>query len=176
MGRLWIPAALLVPVLIAGKALSRTRGTVPAAPATRGSVSSFIMTIEGDSNIVAVGEAGFRRDSSGLGAALSLELGATGQDASVLFAATGSGPIGPGVYAVDDRPGSSGVHALVVTGSPTSPTGVYRARTGTLTMRAAADGQIEGSFELRALGFAADRPQQEHEMITVSGSFTATER
>jgi hypothetical protein len=174
MGRLWIPAALLVPVLIAGKALSRTRGT--AAPAARGSVSSFIMTIEGDSKIVAVGEAGFWRDSGAEGTALSLELGSTSQDASVLFAATGHGPIGPGVYAVDDRPGGSAVHALVVTGSPTRPTGVYRAQAGTLTMRTAASGRLEGSFELRALGFAADRPQQDQETITVAGSFTATER
>jgi hypothetical protein len=123
-----------------------------------------------------VGEASFRRSGGDSGAPFSLELGSTSHDAAVLFAASGPGPVGPGIYTVDDRPGGAGLHALVVTGSPLKPSGVYRAQAGTLTMRAAADGRLEGTFDLRALGFTAEHPRHDHAVITVAGSFMATER
>lgn len=176
-GRRWIWAALLAGVLIAGRAGARARSEMAAtAPTTRAPVSAFILTIEGSSHLVAVGEAGFRRGGSGRRGVFSLELGSNSHDAAVLFAASDTGPVGPGTYAVDDRPGSPALHALVVTGSPMQPTGVYRAQAGTLTLRAAAGGQLDGTFDLWALGFTAVRPQHDREVITVAGSFTAIER
>ncbi len=183
MYRQTLAAVSLLGLLVAGRMATRGWGASPGIRSvSRSAVSSFIMTIEGDSGLTAVdakvvvGEAGFRRHTSEGGAEFSLELGSTSPEAAVLFATTSPGPSKPGIYPVDDEPGSPALHALILTGSPTRPTGVYRARSGMLTVRMAGGGQMEGSFELQAGGFTAEDPMNERVMISAAGTFLATER
>jgi len=174
MARLWIPTALLATALVAERTVARARSTPEVVAPPRTPVSSFIMTIGGEGGAVAVGEASYRRGPGGT--QFSLELGNRSGEGAVLFATEGAAPVAPGRYTVDDRPGRGALHALVFTGTPSAPTGVYRVQGGVLTVRSIEAGQIEGSFELRALGFTAERPQQDDQVISVAGSFMATER
>jgi hypothetical protein len=169
MRRPTVAALLLIGLLVAGRVATRVWGANPEVAGAHGPVSSFIMTVEGDSSLApvgattVVGEAAFRRRSTRSGAEFSLELGTISRDAAVLFAAAGLGPQGTGQYRVDDQAGSGAMHALIVTGSPGRTRAVYRAHSGTVTLRRDGNGTLEGSFELQS-------------EIKVSGSFLAVER
>ncbi len=174
--RQWWPTALLAALLI-GPALVAGRsgvGNRVQTAITKRPVSSFIMSIGNGSGTTAVGEASFRRGPGNTH--FSLELGRGNQEGAVVFATEGAGPEAPGRYLVNDEPMSGSIHALVITGSATAPTGVYRAQSGTLTVRAVGDNELEGSFELDALGFRADDPEQDQQSISVTGSFLATDQ
>ena len=57
----------------------------------------------------------------------TLSLGADGPDGSVLFTRTNGGRLAPGTYAVSGRDdGADEIRGLVMTGSATRPTGVFR--------------------------------------------------
>jgi len=182
MRRPTVAAVLLIGLLVAGRVATRVWGANPDGLGAHGPVSSFIMTVEGDSNLASVGgttivgEAAFRRRSSKSGGEFSLELGTSSHDAAVLFAAAGLGPQGPGLYQVDDRAGSSAIHALIVTGRPSRTRAVYRAQSGTVTLRRNGEGIMEGSFELWGRGFSAEHPLEDKAEIKVAGSFLALER
>lgn len=182
MRRSYLVIALLLGLLVAGRVGTRVWGSEAEPPAGYRPVSSFIMTIEGDSGLTAagakvvVGEAAYGRRSSKEGGHFSLELGSTSHQASMILSAEGLGPLGPGIYPVDDRPGSPALHGLIVTGSPSRPTGVYRAQSGRVTVHTIQDGQLEGNFEMWARGFNATNLMDENLTITVAGSFVATER
>ena len=61
----------------------------------------------------------------------TLSLGADGADGSVLFTRTNGGRLTPGTYAISGRDdGSDEIRALVMTGSATRPTGVFRGHVG----------------------------------------------
>jgi hypothetical protein len=174
MARLWIPAALLATALVAERTVARALSPEGVVQPAHTPVSSFIMTIGGKGGTVAVGEASYRRGPGGT--QFSLELGGRSGEGAVLFATEGMGPVAPGRYTVDDRPGPGALHALVFTGTPTAPTGIYRVQGGSLTVRSAGQGVIEGSFDLRAIGFKAEQLQQDDQVISVAGSFMATEQ
>ena len=63
--------------------------------------------------------------------------------------------------------------ALVLTGSPTRPTGTFRGQAGWLVVTAASDRVITGRFHVDAIGFLAAEPQREDRHVTVDGSFSA---
>lgn len=174
MSRHWVLAVLLVAALLAGRSVARARSEEAVVPAGHAPVSSFIMTIGSDRGPVVVGEASYRRGPGST--RFSLELGSRSGEGAVLFATEGPGPVTPGKYPVDDRPGQGALHALVFTGTTSAPTAVYRVNGGTLTVRSAGGGQIEGSFDLRALGFTAKRPEQDKQVIRVAGAFLALEQ
>ena len=60
-----------------------------------------------------------------------------------------------------------------MTGSPTRPTGVFRARHGRLTISASGVRSIVARFEMDAVGFLASEPDHEDRELRVKGSFTA---
>ncbi len=102
-----------------------------------------------------------------------LTLGAQSPAGAVVFTRPGGGRLGPGTYRVtEDSAGA--VHALVVTGSPTRPTGAFRARGGTLTITRSRRDVIAGRFQMEAVGFEAADPADEDRMLSVRGSFIAT--
>src|SRR5438552_4072318 len=65
------------------------------------------------------------------------------------------------------------VQALVVTGSPTRPTGAFHARSGALTITGSRADLIEGRFDIDAVGFEAAEPGDESRELVVRGAFTA---
>jgi hypothetical protein len=134
--------------------------------------SSFSAVVVGDISVSAKGEAEFGLVQPVPGAAptLSVSLGARSGTGAVVFSRARSPDLQPGVYQVSEQ---GSVRALVVTGTPTHPTGVFRAQRGVLTVTQVSDESITGEFRLEATGFLASNPLDENRRVSVSGKFTA---
>jgi hypothetical protein len=107
-------------------------------------------------------------------AVFTLSLGADGANGSVLFTRTNGGRLLPGTYTIGGRDdGSDEIRALVMTGTATHPTGVFRGHSGQLVVTMADDNVIRGRFTLDATGFVASAPNDETRQIQATGMFTA---
>ena len=102
-----------------------------------------------------------------------ISLGAQSSAGAVIFTRLGGGRLEPGVYPLEVA-GEASVQALIVTGSPTRPTGAFHARTGTLTITRSQDDLVEGRFDIDAVGFEASDPSDEGKELVVRGAFTAS--
>jgi hypothetical protein len=102
-----------------------------------------------------------------------LALGAHSPAGAVLFTRVDDVQPRPGVYPLSPDP-EKGIQALVVTGSPERPTGVYRARGGNLTITRSSSYLIEGRFDLAAVGFDATDASNETRELVVHGTFRAS--
>jgi hypothetical protein len=152
-------------------------GTIAARRASR---SWFEARTAGATALTLSGTAEFGPvDTAGGAGTFVLTLGASSPTGAVLITSRTGAPTAPGVYLVGEDPRSE-LQALVVTGSATRPTGVYRARAGMLTitgMRRDVEGGLsamEGRFEIDAAGFEAAAPADETRELRVRGSFTAS--
>lgn len=105
-------------------------------------------------------------------AAFVLALGASAATGAVLFTIPSGRRPEPGVYDLADS--LYVVQTLVVTGSPTNPTGAFRGHAGTLTIVRSTDEFIAGHFNLHATGFEAAEPAVETRQLAVTGVFTAS--
>jgi hypothetical protein len=84
-------------------------------------------------------------------------------------------PLGRGTHHISDKwDDTDDVRALVLLGPASHPTGVFRAQSGTLTITAASENELAGSFTLEASGFTAAEPEHDGRTLSASGSFTAT--
>jgi hypothetical protein len=102
-----------------------------------------------------------------------ISLGAQSSAGAVIFTRPAGGRPGVGSYPLaTNGPGS--VEALVVTGSPTRPTGAFRARSGVLTIARSEGDLIEGRFDIDAVGFEASDPGDDGKELVVRGVFTAS--
>jgi len=102
-----------------------------------------------------------------------ISLGAQSSAGAVIFTRPGGGRLETGVYPIGGE-GPQSLQALVVTGSPTHPTGAFHARTGVLTITRSQDDLIEGRFDIDAVGFEASDPGDEGKELGVRGGFTAS--
>jgi len=102
-----------------------------------------------------------------------ISLGAQSSAGAVIFTRPGGGRLEPGAYPVELE-GAGSLQALVVTGSPTHPTGAFHARTGVLTITRSQADLIEGRFDIDAVGFEASNPGDEGKELAVRGAFTAS--
>ena len=108
-------------------------------------------------------------------AAFVVSLGVGGHQSAILFTRRSGTPLGVGRYRISDRAnGADEILALVMSGSPTSPTGVFRGQSGWLIVTAASDHLLTGRFQINGMGFLAAEPQRENRPVNVSGSFWAT--
>ena len=149
------------------------RPTILPAPTES---ASFFAEFHGDLHASPRGTARFGAVEGGAGATMfSLSLGADGADGSVLFTRTNGGRLTPGTYAVSDRDDDSdGIRALVMTGTASQATGVFRGQSGYLIVTSATDNVIRGRFEVAATGFLASDPADESRPMKATGMFTAT--
>ncbi|MFL5402800.1 MAG: hypothetical protein ACJ8BF_08295 [Gemmatimonadales bacterium] len=142
-----------------------------------GSRSSFHTEVRGDITSNAWGKAEFGAidavDESS--ATFVISLGVCGEQSAVLFTRRNGAPLAVGRYRISE-PTESGdeIMALVLTGSPTRPTGVFRGQSGWLVVDGASDQLIAGQFEIDAVGFTAAEPEHENQHVSVTGSFSAT--
>ncbi len=139
--------------------------------------SSFLAELHGDDlHASPRGTARFGAvESRGAPTMFALSLGADGTDGSVLFTRTNRARLTPGTYAVSGRDdGSDEVRALVMTGSATRPTGVFRGQSGYPIITSATDNVIRGRFQVVATGFLASHPADETRPMKATGMFTAT--
>jgi hypothetical protein len=149
------------------------RPTIAPAPSES---SSFFAELHGALHASPRGRARFGTVEGGPGSTtFSLSLGADGADGSVLFTRTNGGRLTPGTYAVSGRDdGTDEIRALVMTGSATRPTGVFRGHAGYLIVTSATDNVLRGRFEVAATGFLASDPADESRPMKATGMFTAT--
>jgi hypothetical protein len=102
-----------------------------------------------------------------------ITLGATSEHGAVVFTRWDGRRPGAGTYEITDEPAAEGIQALVVTGSPTRATGVFRARQGSVTITQSAARGISAHFQMDAAGFLVAEPDREDRGVSVKGSFSA---
>ena len=102
-----------------------------------------------------------------------ISLGAESSAGAVIFTLPDGSRPATGVYPLEVD-GPRHLQALVVTGSPTHPTGAFHARAGVLTITRSQDDLIEGRFDIDAVGFEASDPGDEGKELVVRGVFTAS--
>jgi hypothetical protein len=145
-------------------------GEATAAPSSfRAEVRTDVVTsVSGDAEFGAVRTA----DSSP--AAFVISLGASSRHGAILFTRKSGSPLKVGRYRVSERANEADeILALVMTGSPARPTGVYWGRSGWLVVTAASGGNVTGHFEVDGVGFLAKEPSREDRSVSVTGSFSA---
>jgi len=120
----------------------------------------------------AVDRGGWPED--GRRAAFVITLGAYSDDGALVFSRWDGAQPEPGTYPITEEPTQDGLTALVVTGPPTRPGGVFRAERGTLTITHSSPDGLAGRFELEARGFGAAEPQRDDRELAASGSFTTS--
>jgi hypothetical protein len=141
--------------------------------------SSFLGEVHGAATATPRGDAtyGIVPAADGGPGMFSLSLGARKDDGAVLFSRSSGARLSVGTYQVSARDdGADDIRALVVTGSPTRPTGVFQARSGELVITSVSDTTIRGFFRLEATGFLAREPNREDRTVTAAGTFAATGR
>jgi hypothetical protein len=138
--------------------------------------SSFRAEVRGDVTSIAWGEAEFGavQTADHSSSAFVVSLGVCGQQGAILFTRRSGAPLAVGRYRISERAnGADEILALVLTGSPTRPTGVFPGQAGWLVVTAASDRLTAGQFDIDAVGFTAAEPGQEDRHVNVSGSFSA---
>jgi hypothetical protein len=150
------------------------RPTMRPAPAA---VSFYLAELHGDLHASPRGTATFGWVGGGDGAqaVFTLSLGADDTNGSVLFTRMNRARLVPGTYAVSGRDdGSDEIRALVMTGTASQPTGVFRGQSGYLIVTSATDNVIQGRFQVDAKGFLASNPADESRPMRATAMFTAT--
>ena len=139
--------------------------------------SSYLAEIHGDLHVSTRGEAkfGLVEGRDGTPSVFTLSLGANGSNGSVLFTRTNGARLVPGTYSIGGRDdGSDEIMALVMTGTASRPTGVFRGKSGYLIVTSASDNVIRGRFQVEGIGFLASNPEHESRLTKATGMFTAT--
>jgi hypothetical protein len=149
------------------------RGGFSAEPAA--SAASFEAATHGAIEASPRGSAEFGMADDGQSPRFTLNLGAYSEQGAIVLSRMGGSRPAVGVYSVSaagsERSGD--FSGLVVTGSPSQPTGVFHAQRGSVTITGSTADRITGTFELHGTGFLAASPEDEEREIVVSGSFSA---
>jgi hypothetical protein len=159
--------------------LGRWPSAISVGPGDGAGRSSFLAEVRGDITINPSGEAEFGAVQSGDGpsSGFVVSLGARGSQSAILFTNMTGAPLGVGRYRISDPgTGAAELLALVMTGSPSNPTGVFRGRSGWLVVTAASDHLLTGRFQVDGVGFLAAEPRAEDRAVSVAGSFSAVRR
>ena len=144
-----------------------------------GEEHSFLGEVHGAMTATPRGDATFGSvpAEDGRPGSFSLSLGAREDDGAVLFTRASGARLSIGTYQVSaNDDGTDDIRALVMTGSPTRPTGVFQAQSGELVITSVSDSTIRGFFRLEATGFVASEPDREDRTVTAAGTFAAIGR
>ncbi|HEU5153175.1 MAG TPA: hypothetical protein VFU03_00435 [Gemmatimonadales bacterium] len=151
--------------------------TVRGSFAARASAtpSTFRAAIRGAVGIAVNGESEFGTAWSSEGNRFSLTMG-TNTEAAVVLSRNVVARPGTGVYHItpETMKDDGAFHGVVVTGEPSHPTGVFRIKSGMITVTSSSVERMSGTFEMQAEGFLATDMDNETRTVTVSGSFSAT--
>jgi hypothetical protein len=147
------------------------------SPGRKPTVQSFFRAdLRGDLAASPSGDAEFGtiRTLDGSSAAFVVSLGVCGRRGAILFTRRRATPLGVGRYRISGAAeGADEVLALILPGSATHPTGVFRGQSGWLLITAASDRLITGRFQLDGIGVLASERRREDRRVTVTGSFSA---
>jgi hypothetical protein len=150
------------------------RGGFTAEPATMSSM--YAASMHGAVTVNTMGAAEFASMGGGTTGIFSLSLGGDAARGAILLSRTGAERPGAGVYRVHDlidaAPGD--FHGVISTGAVDRPSGVFHARSGSVTITSSTADRITGTFELRGTGFLTGNVNEDGKDLLVSGSFSAT--
>ena len=155
----------------------QTKSVEPRPMSSGAGLSSFHAEVRGDVTSTASGEAEFGavQNPDRSSGTFVVSLGVCGEQSAILFTRRNGTPLDVGRYRISaGADGANEILALVLTGSPTRPTGVFPGESGWLVVTAASDRLIAGQFQIDAIGFAAAEPRREDRRVNVIGSFSAT--
>lgn len=143
-------------------------------PDTNDPVSAFTANISGGVNHSLSGLAAFAENGAEFAFGLALTDSTNG---TITFGRDAGSALGPGSYQLGDlstgeAPAPEDLLAVVFTGPPSHPEGIFVSKSGTLTISKRTATTLEGSFQFTATGFFMDAPEEQID-ITVSGTYTA---
>lgn len=106
----------------------------------------------------------------------SISLGGLEGDAAVVLTRAGWEPQVRGDLAVGELPfrAGTGYGGLIVTGTPSHPSGVFRVQSGSLRFTHVTADRLAGEFELKAHGYLTHSPHEVARTVTARGRFTTT--
>ncbi len=168
----------LLSLIATAALLTSCGGNGPTPPNPNG--SSFSATLAGAVNGSFTGNAVFTSAGvAGFGIVLATEA-TTGQNVTISFQRANSAPPGTGGYELldhtdpdpDPEPTAEDFRAVVLLTGP-SASGALLSTSGTLNITAVSGSQIDGTFQLTAVGPAPPGSQTPMQ-VTASGSFVAT--
>ena len=91
---------------------------------------------------------------------------------AIVFTRPDGGGLAARTYDVGVGPTEGAMlNALIIAGTPSHPTGVFRGRAGTLTVTDATVRRLAGRFDVTAFGVLTDRSSPDSASVHVSGSF-----
>jgi len=170
---------------IAGTLSGRATPQVDAAAAIRitperallGEVdSSFRAEIRGAVATSASGDAEFGavQNPDRSPGAFVVSLGVRSDQGAILFTRTNGTPLGVGRYRISEAAdGADEILALILTGSASRPTGVFRGQSGWLIVTEASERLLAGWFQIDGVGFRAAEPERDDRRVSATGSFSA---
>jgi hypothetical protein len=173
--KLLLAASLVVASIAQAQSLESRSSLIGSQGTT--APSSFRAVVRGDVTGTASGEAEFGavQNPDRSPGAFVVSLGVCGEQTAILFTRRSGAALDVGRYRIsagaDDE---NEVLALVLTGSPTRPTGVFSGEAGWLVVTAASARLTAGQFHIDAVGFTAAGPRREDRHVNVTGSFSAT--
>ena len=140
-------------------------------------VSYFEATVEGGMRARPAGDVAFGivGDSGSGVSAFTVTLGGEDASGAILFTSLEARMPAPGRYELSDT-GGTGFRAMYVAGSSERPTGLFRAKRGTLEITASSPEHISGHFSFAGAGFLARDPSDEGSEVKISGAFMSTTR
>jgi hypothetical protein len=143
--------------------------------ATLEDASYFEASVQGGVSASPAGEVAFGvvGDSGSEISAFTITLGGVDSSGAILFTSLDGRMPAPGRYELSDTAGT-GFRATYVAGSAARPTGLFRAKRGTLEITGSSAEHISGHFSFTGGGFLARDPSDEGSEVKVNGAFLAT--
>jgi hypothetical protein len=156
--------------------MAKGPSALPVAPRGVERRSSFRAEVRGAVAISASGDAEFGavQNQDHFPGAFVVSLGVCSDQGAILFTRTNGAPLGVGRYRISEAAdGADEVLALILIGSATRPTGVFRGQSGWLIVTAASDRLLVGRFQIDGVGFRAAEPERDDRRVSATGLFSA---
>jgi hypothetical protein len=112
-------------------------------------------------------------DSGSGVSAFTITLGGADSSGAILFTSLDGRVPAPGRYELSDT-AATGFRAIYVAGSAERPTGLFRAKRGTLEVTGSSLEHISGRFSFTGGGFLASDLSDEGSEVKIDGAFLAT--
>ncbi|HZM27996.1 MAG TPA: hypothetical protein VFB89_11600 [Gemmatimonadales bacterium] len=171
------PATLTDPPIDGSRALTgKGPSALPVAPRAVERRSSFGAEIRGAVATSASGDAEFGavQNPDRSPGAFVVSLGVRSDQGAILFTRTNGTPLGVGRYRISEAAeGADEILALILTGSASRPTGVFRGQSGWLIVTEASERLLAGWFQIDGVGFRAAEPERDDRRVSATGSFSA---
>jgi len=156
--------------------MAKWPSALPVAPRGVEGPSSFHAEVRGAVATSASGDAEFGavENADRSPGAFVVSLGVCSDQGAILFTRRNGTPLGVGRYRISEAAdGADEILALILTGSASRPTGVFRGQSGWLIVTEASERLLAGWFQIDGVGFRAAEPERDDRRVSATGSFSA---